>query len=92
MTTMLASALLVDHRGWVLLQERDEKAPRGADQWGMPGGHVEDCESFEEAATDYIAEVRQVQAHGPYLLGGFSGQAHGIARCRGLHPRTVVPQ
>lgn len=26
-----------------------------------------------EAATDYIAELRQVQPHGPYLLGGFSG-------------------
>ncbi|SFL28354.1 type I polyketide synthase [Shimia haliotis] len=26
-----------------------------------------------EAARDYIAEMRQVQPHGPYLLGGFSG-------------------
>ncbi len=26
-----------------------------------------------EAAADYIAELRQVQPHGPYLLGGFSG-------------------
>ena len=25
------------------------------------------------AAADYIAELRQVQPHGPYLLGGFSG-------------------
>ncbi len=30
-------------------------------------------ETFEQAATDYIAEMRQVQPHGPYLLGGFSG-------------------
>ncbi len=30
-------------------------------------------ESFAEAARDYLAEVRQVQPHGPYLLGGFSG-------------------
>lgn len=29
--------------------------------------------SFEEAARDYIAELREVQPHGPYLLGGFSG-------------------
>ena len=29
--------------------------------------------SFEEAARDYIAELRQVQPQGPYLLGGFSG-------------------
>jgi acyl transferase domain-containing protein/thioesterase domain-containing protein len=30
-------------------------------------------ESFEEAARDYLEEVRQVQPHGPYYLGGFSG-------------------
>ena len=29
--------------------------------------------SIEAAATDYIAEMRQVQPHGPYHLGGFSG-------------------
>ncbi|WP_279338349.1 type I polyketide synthase [Shimia abyssi] len=36
-----------------------------------------------QAATDYIAEMRQVQPHGPYLLGGFSGggiTAYEIAR------------
>lgn len=40
-------------------------------------------ETFEEAAADYIAEMRQVQPHGPYLLGGFSGggiTAYEIAR------------
>ncbi|CAM2984090.1 Acyl transferase domain-containing protein [Paracoccus aminovorans] len=30
-------------------------------------------EDFSEAARDYIEEIRQVQPHGPYLLGGFSG-------------------
>nr|WP_212769892.1 type I polyketide synthase [Thalassovita mangrovi] len=29
--------------------------------------------SIEEAAQDYIAEMRQVQPHGPYMIGGFSG-------------------
>lgn len=29
--------------------------------------------SIEEAATDYIAELREVQPNGPYMLGGFSG-------------------
>ncbi len=40
-------------------------------------------DSLVEAATDYIAELRQVQPHGPYLLGGFSGggiTAYEIAR------------
>ncbi|MEQ1873207.1 MAG: SDR family NAD(P)-dependent oxidoreductase [Ilumatobacteraceae bacterium] len=30
-------------------------------------------ETFEEMATAYLQEVREVQPHGPYLLGGFSG-------------------
>ncbi|MFV0303275.1 MAG: polyketide synthase dehydratase domain-containing protein, partial [Paracoccus sp. (in: a-proteobacteria)] len=30
-------------------------------------------ESFAEAAADYLAEIRQIQPRGPYLLGGFSG-------------------
>jgi acyl transferase domain-containing protein/thioesterase domain-containing protein len=28
---------------------------------------------FEDMARDYLAEIRKVQPHGPYLLGGFSG-------------------
>jgi acyl transferase domain-containing protein/thioesterase domain-containing protein len=30
-------------------------------------------ETFEEAARDYLAEVRQIQPEGPYYLAGFSG-------------------
>lgn len=52
----LAVVLLVDARGWVLLQERDSAAPRAADQWGMVGGHVEDGEDFEPAAYRELAE------------------------------------
>ena len=52
----LAVVLLVDPRGWVLLQERDAGAPRAADQWGMVGGHVEDGEDFEPAAYRELAE------------------------------------
>ena len=29
--------------------------------------------SIRDAARDYIAEMKQVQPHGPYFLGGFSG-------------------
>ena len=32
---------VVDARGRVLLQERDEHAPVAAEQWGIVGGHVE---------------------------------------------------
>lgn len=36
-------------------------------------GDAEPHRSIPAAAADYIAELRQVQPHGPYLLGGFSG-------------------
>lgn len=52
----LAVVLLVDDRGWVLLQERDEYAPRAANQWGMVGGHVEDGEEFGTAVYREVAE------------------------------------
>ena len=52
----LAVVLLVDERGWVLLQERDEFAPRAANQWGMVGGHVEDGEDFDAAVYREVAE------------------------------------
>lgn len=52
----LAVLLLVDSRGWVLLQERDEFAPRAANQWGMVGGHVEEGEEFEAAAYRELRE------------------------------------
>jgi 8-oxo-dGTP pyrophosphatase MutT (NUDIX family) len=52
----VAVVLLVDRRGWLLLQERDEGAPRAPNQWGMVGGHVEEGEDFEPAAYRELAE------------------------------------
>ncbi|MGH1412299.1 MAG: type I polyketide synthase [Pelagimonas sp.] len=39
---------------------------------GLMGGE-DPHETISDAARDYIAEIRQVQPHGPYMLGGFSG-------------------
>lgn len=39
---------------------------------GLYGDH-QPHETFEEMARDYLAEMRSVQPHGPYLIGGFSG-------------------
>ena len=39
---------------------------------GLYGDH-RPHETFEEMARDYLEEIREVQEHGPYLLGGFSG-------------------
>lgn len=36
-------------------------------------GDIAPHQTLPEAAADYIAEMRQVQPHGPYMLGGFSG-------------------
>ena len=52
----LSVAILVDPRGWVLLQERDEHAPVAPDRWSMIGGHVEDGEDFEPAAYREVEE------------------------------------
>jgi 8-oxo-dGTP diphosphatase len=52
----IAVVLLVDQRGWVLLQERDEHAPIAPDKWSMVGGHVEDGEDFEPAAYRELEE------------------------------------
>lgn len=50
------NVLLVNAAGALLLQERDELAPRCPDQWGPPGGHVEEGESHEAAAYRELAE------------------------------------
>lgn len=51
-----SSTLLVDRRGWVLLQERDEHPVIAPEQWGLVGGHLEDGEDFEPAAYRELEE------------------------------------
>jgi len=48
--------LLVDARGWLLLQERDEHPVIDPEKWGLPGGHVEDGEDYEPAAYRELEE------------------------------------
>jgi 8-oxo-dGTP diphosphatase len=52
----VSSVLLVDARGWVLLQERDEHALVSPNQWGLVGGHLEDQETWEEAVRREVQE------------------------------------
>jgi 8-oxo-dGTP pyrophosphatase MutT (NUDIX family) len=51
-----SSTLLVDRRGWLLLQERDEHPVIAPEKWGLVGGHVEDGEEFEPAAYRELEE------------------------------------
>ena len=48
--------ILVDARGWLLLQERDEHPVIDPERWGLPGGHLDADESFEHAAYRELAE------------------------------------
>ena len=51
-----SSIALVDARGWLLLQERDEHPAIDPDCWGFPGGGVEEGETFEQAAYRELEE------------------------------------
>lgn len=59
--TRLASVILVDRRGWLLLQERDEFPVIDPDRWGFVGGHVEDGEDFESGAYRELEEETGVR-------------------------------
>ena len=57
----IAVVFLVDPRGHVLLQHRDENAPRAANQWGMVGGHVEPGEDYDRAMRREILEETGIE-------------------------------
>jgi 8-oxo-dGTP pyrophosphatase MutT (NUDIX family) len=65
--TRLVNILIVNRQGQLLLQERDEHAPRCPDQWGAPGGHVEAGEDYEAAAYRELAEETGVALPGGSL-------------------------
>ncbi len=67
-----ASVLLVDRRGWLLLQERDEHPVIDPDCWGFVGGHVEPGESIEQAAYRELEEETGIDLdHGLSHFGTF---------------------
>jgi len=66
---MFGNVLNLSHLAHLLGEDRPFYALQARGLYGDTPPH----ESFEEAAADYLQEIRQVQPEGPYLLGGFSG-------------------
>ena len=59
--TLFSTIILVDKRGWLLLQERDEFPATDPEKWGFVGGHVDAGEEFEAAAYRELEEETRVQ-------------------------------
>jgi 8-oxo-dGTP pyrophosphatase MutT (NUDIX family) len=56
-----AGVVLVDRRGWILMQERDEHARIDPDVWGLSGGHLEPGETPDEGALRELEEETGVR-------------------------------
>ena len=63
-----SSIALIDARGWILLQERDEHPVIDPEKWGFPGGGIEEGEDPEAAAHRELAEETGVSVEGGLLL------------------------
>ncbi|CUR60190.1 NUDIX hydrolase [metagenome] len=57
-----ASVILVDRRGHLLLQERDEHPVIDPDTWSLVGGHLDPGEDFEPAAYRELTEETEIVA------------------------------
>ncbi|MFD7075582.1 NUDIX domain-containing protein [Nocardioides sp. NPDC057577] len=59
--TEFAAVILVDRRGWVLLQERDERPVIAPEKWAFSGGHLEPGEEPLAGAVRELEEETEVR-------------------------------
>jgi 8-oxo-dGTP pyrophosphatase MutT (NUDIX family) len=59
--TEFAAVILVDRRGWVLLQERDEHPRIAPEKWSFCGGHLEPGEDPLVGAVRELEEETEVR-------------------------------
>ncbi|MCW2765708.1 MAG: mutT4 [Nocardioides sp.] len=74
-----ASIIVVDARGWILLQERDQHPVIDPEKWGFVGGHVEDGEGVEPAAYRELAEETGLRLDGGLESAGVFEVRHGVS-------------
>jgi 8-oxo-dGTP diphosphatase len=60
----IAGIILVDPRGWLLVQERDEHAPANPLQWSLVGGGVDEGETLQAAAYRELEEETGIRLDG----------------------------
>jgi len=70
----VVGGFLVDTRGWVLLQERDEHAPVAAEQWGVVGGHVDPGKDWQAAMLRELLEETGISLPGDALTLWYDGR------------------
>jgi len=68
-----SSVVLVDARGWILLQERDEHPAIDPEKWGFVGGHLDPGEDFVAGAYRELEEETGLRLdEGLELFGVFT--------------------
>lgn len=82
---VFASVALVDPRGWILMQERDEHPEIDPEKWGLPGGHVEPGEQALEAAYRELLEETGLAPAEPLEEIGVALVQHRPGRLDAVH-------
>lgn len=63
-----AGVVLIDRRGALLLQLRDDRTPVSHDQWSIVGGAIDADEDPESAARRELLEETGLSVDGPLLV------------------------